>query len=113
VARTALFVYGTLTSERCVREVTGRSFPRRPARLEGFERLAPPGGYPYIVPKPGGVVEGWLIENIDPPALERLDAYEDEGRLYLRRPVEVIADGERVSCQTYVGNVAALKPPQA
>lgn len=105
----ALFVYGTLTDERRLRAVTGRSFPRRPARLDGYERIEPAGGYPYVVARPGSAVDGWLVEQIDAASLGRLDAYEDEGRLYSRRPVEVIADGARVSCEVYVGNVAALK----
>ena len=104
---TALFVYGTLIDERRLHALTGRAFPRRPARLEGYERIAPPGGYPYVVPRPGGAVDGWLVEEVDPTSLHRLDVYEDEGRLYWRRPVEVIADGVRVPCEVYVGNVDA------
>jgi gamma-glutamylcyclotransferase (GGCT)/AIG2-like uncharacterized protein YtfP len=107
VAGRALFVYGSLISEARLRALTARSFPRRPARLDGFERITPPNGYPYIVPKPGSAIEGWLIEDVDPASLARLDAYEDEGRLYLRRPAEVTASGVRVACETYVGNVPA------
>jgi gamma-glutamylcyclotransferase (GGCT)/AIG2-like uncharacterized protein YtfP len=113
VAGTALFVYGTLTSARRLQALTGRSFPRRPARLEGFERIVPPGGYPYIVPRAGAVVEGWLVDGIDPTSLRRLDAYEDEGQLYLRRPVEVTAGGVRVACETYVGHVSVLRGRRA
>jgi gamma-glutamylcyclotransferase (GGCT)/AIG2-like uncharacterized protein YtfP len=100
----ALFVYGTLLDDACLERVTGQRFARRPARLEGFVRIVPRCGYPYVVPEPGGQVEGHLIEGVDVAALRKLDTYEDEGRLYLRRPVEVFAGGERVACQTYVGN---------
>jgi gamma-glutamylcyclotransferase (GGCT)/AIG2-like uncharacterized protein YtfP len=108
VPATALFVYGTLTDGRRLHAVTGRSFRRRPAHLDGYERVEPPGSYPYVVPKPDGRVEGWLIEDVDADSLLRLDAYEDEGRLYWRRPVAVIADGVPVACEVYVGNVDLL-----
>jgi len=84
--------------------VTGQRFARRAARLEGFERVAPARGYPYVVPRAGAHVDGHLIENVDAASLRRLDTYEDEGRLYLRRPVEVVVGGERVACETYVGD---------
>ena len=87
-----------------LRSVTGQQFARRAARLEGFERIAPARGYPYVVPKAGAHVDGHLIEDVDAASLRRLDTYEDEGRLYFRRPVEVVVGGERVACETYVGN---------
>ncbi len=87
-----------------VESLTGQRFARRPARLDGYERIAPRGGYPYVVPRSGGSVEGILLEGIDPASLRALDRYEDEGRLYLRRPVVVVvAGGDSVSCEAYVG----------
>jgi len=100
----ALFVYGTLMDDARLESVTGQRFARRAARLEGFERVAPARGYPYVVPRAGARVDGHLIENVDAASLRRLDTYEDEGRLYLRRPVEVVVGGERVACETYVGD---------
>jgi len=109
MAGASLFVYGSLISESRLHSLTGRRFPTRRARLEGFERVLPGRGYPYVVPRPGGRVEGLLLEEIDPASLRALDAYEDEGHLYLRRPVEVTVEGRRVPCETYVGNVEALR----
>ena len=100
----ALFVYGTLMDDARLERVTGQRFARRAARLEGFERIAPARGYPYVVPRAGAHVEGHLIVDVDAASLRKLDAYEDEGRLYFRRPVEVVVGLERVSCETYVGN---------
>ena len=100
----ALFVYGTLMDDARLESVTGQRFARRAARLEGFERVASARGYPYVVPRAGAHVDGHLIENVDAASLRRLDTYEDEGRLYLRRPVEVVVGGERVACETYVGD---------
>ena len=98
---TSLFAYGTLLSDDLVRRLTGRVFPRRPATLQDFERIECPGDYPYITPKPGGRVEGSLLDGLDAASLEKLDAYEGAG--YLRTPVEVVASGVRVGCESYVG----------
>ena len=83
--------------------VTGCRFPVRAARLEGYERIASALGYPYVVPATGSHVDGLLLEGVDAVSLRALDRYEDEGTLYLRRPVEVIVEGARVACETYVG----------
>ncbi|HLK09889.1 MAG TPA: gamma-glutamylcyclotransferase family protein [Candidatus Binatia bacterium] len=112
MAGTALFVYGTLTDEGLVVVLTGRRFVRRPARLEGYERVVPARGYPYVVPRAGRHVEGFLVEDVDAASLRRLDTYEDEGRLYLRRPAEVVVAGDRRTCEVYVGR-AALTAPRA
>ena len=102
MAGAALFVYGTLMDEERLEQLTGRRFPRRRARLEGFARILAGHGYPTIVPQAGGRVEGVLLEGVDAASLAALDAYEDEGRLYARRPAEVLVDGERVACEVYV-----------
>ena len=101
--RHALFVYGTLVADECQAAVTGRTFPRRPALLPDYTRIHPPGGYPYIVPSPGARVRGTLLSAIDDSALQALDRYEDEGRLYVRRVVEVQCDRITVPCYAYVG----------
>ncbi|MBI3798007.1 MAG: gamma-glutamylcyclotransferase [Deltaproteobacteria bacterium] len=104
-----LFVYGTLMNESVLCSLTGRSFPRYEAELSGFERFTPNHGYPYIVPNPRARVRGILLTGIDQAALAALDRYEEEGQLYHRCRVEVTVDGCRVSCETYVGNVEALR----
>jgi gamma-glutamylcyclotransferase (GGCT)/AIG2-like uncharacterized protein YtfP len=103
-----LFVYGTLTDPAQVRRITGRDLPRRPAILDDFVRREPPGAYPWVEPEAGARVAGWLLDDLDAEALAALDAYEDEGRLYHRRPVVVTAGGDRVACETYVGVPAVL-----
>ena len=100
----SLFVYGTLTDDARVEAVVGRRLPRRPALLEGYERVEQAGSYPYVVPRDGARVEGVLLDEVDDGALARLDAYEDEGGLYVRREVVAVADGRRVTCEVYVGS---------
>src|SRR5207245_11142690 len=98
----ALFVYGTLTDEERLEQLTGRRFPRRRATLEGFARIVAAHGYATIVPQAGGRVEGGLGEGVDAASLAALDAYEDAGHLYARPPAEGLVEGERVPCGAYV-----------
>jgi len=100
----SLFVYGTLMEDGRVQAVVGHRLPRRPAVLQGFERVEPAGSYPYVVPRDGATVDGILLDEVDDTALARLDAYEDEGGLSIRREVVAVADGRRVACHVYVGN---------
>lgn len=106
----SLFVYGTLMDEERLHGLTGRRFARRPARLEGYARLVGTSGYPFVVPQARGLVDGFLLEDVDPASLRLLDRYEDEGRLYVRRPVEVIAGGRRIDCEAYVGAKIGGRP---
>ena len=103
-----LFVYGTLIDEERLRTLTGRRFPRHVARLAGWKRITTRAGYPGIVPAAGAHVDGLVIDGLDATALAALDAYEDEGRLYLRHPVAVTSGGRRLACEAYV---ARTGPP--
>jgi gamma-glutamylcyclotransferase (GGCT)/AIG2-like uncharacterized protein YtfP len=113
-----LFVYGTLTDPERVTALTGKQFERVDASLSGFERVNSPLGYPFIFPKPGAIVQGVLLFNIDPASLVQLDAYEAEGELYRRQSVEVEVADRRLPAMTYVGHgirssIAALATPAA
>jgi gamma-glutamylcyclotransferase (GGCT)/AIG2-like uncharacterized protein YtfP len=99
-----LFVYGTLTDPERVAALTGKQFERVDATLSGFERVNSPLGYPFILPRPGSLVHGVLLLNIDPVSLAQLDAYEAEGDLYRRQVVVVAVADSRVSAMTYVGH---------
>jgi gamma-glutamylcyclotransferase (GGCT)/AIG2-like uncharacterized protein YtfP len=98
-----LFVYGTLTDPERVTALTGKQFDRVEAALSGFEQVNSPLGYPFILPRPGGIVRGVLLLNIDPVSLTQLDAYEAEGDLYRRQVVEVEVADRRLSAMTYIG----------
>ena len=98
-----LFAYGTLMDEAVVFELTGRRFRRQTARLVGYRRLSPQGGYPYIVPDRDGVVDGLVLREIDADVLRAFDTYEEEGRLYRRTEVMVSVAGRPTSAWTYVG----------
>jgi gamma-glutamylcyclotransferase (GGCT)/AIG2-like uncharacterized protein YtfP len=99
-----LFVYGTLTDPERVTAITGKQFERVDATLKDFERVNSPLGYPFILPKAGGIVRGVLLLNLDPISLVRLDAYEAEGDLYRRQVVVVEVADRRMAAETYVGH---------
>ena len=101
-----VFVYGTLLDDARVRAVTGRIFSRRRAELRGHRRVWPTGRYPYLVADPSASVHGDLLEDVDPAALEALDAYEDVGTLYIRDEAVVSCGAEQVRCFVY----RALEP---
>jgi gamma-glutamylcyclotransferase (GGCT)/AIG2-like uncharacterized protein YtfP len=99
-----LFVYGTLTDPERVTTLTDMQFEQVDATLSGFEKVNSPLGYPFILPKPGAIVRGVLLLNIDPVSLVQLDAYEAEGDLYRRQVVAVEVAGRRMAAMTYVGH---------
>lgn len=103
-----LFVYGSLTSSSLFQQIAGKQLPISPAVLKDFQKFTSRLGYPYILPRKGSVVKGLLIRGIDPETIKRLDRYEAEGRLYFRRRVNVVSQGRRVGCETYVGNPRRL-----
>jgi gamma-glutamylcyclotransferase (GGCT)/AIG2-like uncharacterized protein YtfP len=104
-----LFVYGTLMEPARVERVTGRRFAGRPATLHGWTRTIASHGYPVIHPSPDDMVDGIVLDGLDTAALRALDAYEDEGRLYLRRQVTVLVGAESIPCETYVGHTSSSR----
>jgi len=107
-ARVRLFVYGTLTDDGLVFELTGRRFQTEPGVLPGYRKIVPTVGYPYIVADANGTVDGLMLRDVDTEALGRFDSYEDEGRLYRRTEVAVTVAGGQELAMTYVGIPEAL-----
>lgn len=99
-----LFVYGTLTNPANVRTIAGRTFPSRKAILEGYEKITSTTFFPYIVRRSGSLVQGQLLEGLDPETMSLFDDFEGEGDMYRREKVTVIVGGEPVKAYTYVGN---------
>jgi gamma-glutamylcyclotransferase (GGCT)/AIG2-like uncharacterized protein YtfP len=104
----AVFVYGTLMDEDLLYSLTQCRFSRSEAELAGFERVFPSNGYPYIIPNSNKTVRGIVLLGVDALSLAALDNYEEEGSLYHRHSVTVIARGFLLPCEVYVGDVTAL-----
>ena len=98
-----VFVYGTLMDDALVLSLTGRRFRKQAAVLIGYGKRTPAGGYPYVVPGAGEMVEGFVLHSVDAEALHRFDQYEVEGQLYRRTDVTVLIDGEPHASVVYVG----------
>ena len=90
-------------------QLTRKHWLTSPAYLEDFKKVISHLGYPYIVLSKGARVDGLLIRDVDEEYLKKLDQYEDEGRLYFRRQVTAISDGEKYVCEAYVGNEKMLR----
>jgi gamma-glutamylcyclotransferase (GGCT)/AIG2-like uncharacterized protein YtfP len=95
-----LFTYGTLMLPEVMEIVAGRRFAARDATLVGYRRrLLRDRVYPGLVPAAGESVGGVLWEDLDPPALARIDRFEDAP--YERVELRVaVAPGE--SCAAFV-----------
>ncbi len=105
-----LFVYGSLLDGALRYRITGKQFPTSPAYLDGFKKFMSQLGYPYIASSRGSRVDGLLVRNVDADSLKRIDAYEDEGRLYFRKQVVAICGAEEIACEVYVANEKLLFP---
>ncbi len=74
-----VFAYGTLQLPEVMRAVTGADYPSTPARLPGYARYRLAGlPYPGLRAERGALTDGVLYRAIDPGALRRLDAFEDD-----------------------------------
>lgn len=105
-----LFVYGTLMSDHHVQLLLHRKVESIPAVLNHYMKIVPKGGFAFIVKQTGASTDGRILKDLSKEEIEKIDSFEDEGHLYLRRSVHVrIADTEdRVKCMTYLGNISAL-----
>ncbi len=105
-----LFVYGTLMSDNHVRLILNRTVASEPVTLFHYMKVVPPGAFYFIVRQQGSQVRGRLLKGLTPEELERLDSFEDEGKLYFRKTVVVRDQNDcRRRCMTYVGNIPALQ----
>jgi len=103
-----LFVYGTLADPSVFSVITGETPYRAEATLPAYEKLMPAESFPYVVPREGSEVRGFLVARLRPESFALLDQYEDEGRLYLRREVTVhTSEGPR-RAQTYLAGPELL-----
>lgn len=117
-AGASLFVYGTLCDPAKRQKVLGHPCQAVPASLRGYERRQ--GRYPYLLPKPGHAVEGWVLAGLGAEDFAKLDDYEGVAprfiqgafrRLYTRARAEVWnAAGEAVPCWVYLAQLADWPP---
>ncbi len=95
-----LFVYGTLRNPRVVQQITGKRFRMESAILEGYRKVTPSRGYPYLIPNPEAKVFGYVLYDVDERSLQLLDHY--EGSFYERCEVEILVPPRRFKGYVYV-----------
>lgn len=116
-----LFAYGTLMVPAVFEAVCGPAARSRPALLHGYARYRVRGhAFPGIVPAPGTVTDGVLLEPVDDAMWSLLDAFESDFYVRERVTVELTPEpprprsaasgssqgvsepGERIDARTYV-----------
>ncbi|MBM1222260.1 gamma-glutamylcyclotransferase [Ponticoccus sp. SC2-23] len=97
---TNLFLYGTLRHGPLRAVVAGETAPEPvDARLADHAVAREPELHlPFLVRRPGVVIDGLLLRDVGREAMARLDAYEGD---YRRAPVEVHTDQGPVQAEAY------------
>lgn len=97
-----VFVYGTLMrGQRASHMLCGAVYGGK-AQLKDYA-MYHLGRYPGIVACPGQTVFGELYY-VSEAMLAQMDEYEEEGRLYLRRTVQVAGENGPCRAQAYIYN---------
>ena len=97
-----IFTYGTLMVTDVFRTVTGKTYQKQKAVLEGYSRFRLAGKhYPGIVKTADDRVEGIVYLNITENDMAKLDEF--EGDLYAREEVAVkLENGGRINATAYI-----------
>jgi gamma-glutamylcyclotransferase (GGCT)/AIG2-like uncharacterized protein YtfP len=110
--RVNLFIYGSLRDSRIFQSVSGFAFMRRPSRLDArtlfaepaflphYRRVSPDNVYYYAVEAPASRIEGFVIHDVPPAAMDEIDRY--EGKRYQRETVRVHTAHGLVEAQAYL-----------
>ena len=97
-----VFVYGTLMrGQRANHMLSGARYAGK-CNLHSYA-MYHLGRYPGIVPCEGETVFGELYY-VNREMLATMDAYEEEGSLYLRRTVQVLTEHGAVEAEAYIYN---------
>ncbi len=103
-----LFVYGTLMSDHHVSLLINRTPESESAILYNYMKVVPPGAFYFVVEQHGSMTHGRILKNLTRDEIAKIDSFEDEGKLYIRKNVIAVASGRKIRCMTYLGNVSAL-----
>ncbi|MDZ7315582.1 MAG: gamma-glutamylcyclotransferase [candidate division KSB1 bacterium] len=104
-----LFVYGSLAHDENLQLLTGRKFPSKDAILLNHRRIAPKNSFAFAVYWRGYSMRGRLLFSVPPEIIRKLDEYEGEGHLYVRRLGLVRSGNETHRAWVYRGKVNAIK----
>ena len=109
MGKTTLFIYGSLRDDALREAVLGRPTPVRPATLPDHRVMRVAGEtFPMVVPSPGQVLEGALME-VDDDAFARVFFFEDEVEFGLT-DIEAVADGRKVAARMFTATLEPAEP---
>ncbi|MBB5911314.1 gamma-glutamylcyclotransferase (GGCT)/AIG2-like uncharacterized protein YtfP [Nocardia transvalensis] len=102
--RDRLFVYGTLQFGPVLEELIGRVPDHDVAVARDWRVAALPGRlYPGLVPRPGRMAGGLILNGLTESEWETVDAFEDEE--YVLRPIPVIGEDKPVPTYIWTADV--------
>ncbi|MBN1999660.1 gamma-glutamylcyclotransferase [candidate division KSB1 bacterium] len=104
-----LFVYGSLKNDMNVQLVVGESLKSEPAILLNHRKITPKGGFPLAVPWQGNKIEGLVLYGLTPQIIEKLDEYEAEGKMFIRKIATVKIGNATKKAFVYVGQPKIFK----
>lgn len=115
-----LFIYGSLREPSIFESVCGYSFSLKPsdsrpwnllyaelAMLPGYRRVSPDNVYYYAVPDPTTKVQGFVVYDVPPSAMQVIDKY--EGKLYDRETVQVHTANGPIEVQAYLASPKTMR----
>ncbi len=105
-----LFVYGSLTHDDNLRLLIGKTLPSKEAVLLNHRRVAPKNSFAFAVYWRGYSMRGRLLFSVTPEIIAKLDEYESEGELYVRRAAFVRCGGRQYRAWVYRGKIDAIRP---
>jgi gamma-glutamylcyclotransferase (GGCT)/AIG2-like uncharacterized protein YtfP len=97
-----IFVYGTLKNPKLFQAITGMQFPDV-EEAWAYGKMYFYEGYPVAFPDEEKKIWGYIMD-IPYEILQTLDAYEEEGRLFIRKTISVYTETEEVEAEIYWGN---------
>lgn len=117
---TNLFVYGSLREPSIFESVCGFSFTLKPsesipwnvlraelAMLPNHRRVSPDNVYFYAIPDASAKIQGFVIYDVPPSAMDVIDKY--EGKHYDRETVKVNTANGLVEAQAYLVSPKSMK----
>jgi len=115
-----LFIYGSLRDPSIFESVCGYSFSLKPsdvrpanvlyaelAMLSGYRRVSPDNVYFYAIPDSTAKVEGFVVYDVPPSAMQVIDKF--EGKLYDRETVNIHTANGIALAQAYLASPKTMR----
>ncbi len=105
-----LFVYGTLNNDYHLQLLTGKLLPYEEGVLLNHRRIQPKNSFAFAVYWKGYSIRGRLLYSVTPDIIQKLDEYENEGELYIRKIGDIRVGDVIHKSWVYIGKIRAIKP---